>query len=55
MMVTPRISNFTHKFTVFISLLSIHHIADRGGEANGCYIGIGILLGRWLKSDHGTG
>ena len=34
-------------FTLDAGLLSIHTVADRGSEADGCHVGIDVLLGGW--------
>lgn len=39
-------------FTVGAGLLSIHNVADGGSEADGCHVGIDVLLGDWVQGHY---
>lgn len=52
---TMRISLDGRFFGFDTSLLSIHTIAHGACEANGCHIGIGVILGGWVEGYHRTG
>lgn len=54
MMATVRISIRGNPLAVDSDLVGIHKIANRGSEANGCQIGVDILLGGWVEGSHGT-
>ena len=49
-MATIRISLHSNTFTAGdTGLLSIHTVADRCSEADGCFVGIDVLLGRGIE------
>ena len=37
------------------SLCSIHAVADGGGEADGCQVGVDFRFGGWVQSYHRAG